>query len=130
MIDEHGSRLREVRVSEDHVAELRETLGKVIRLIGLATLALESLIGLRVLFRLIAANPASPIAAFVYGMSDLFVWPFNSLTLTPSAEGFVLDLPAIIAMLIYGLASWMLTQLIWILFNRRRTRRITTLKRN
>ena len=53
---------------------------------------LEALIGLRVLLKLIAANPNSPFAALVYNASSLFVWPFAGLTRTPAAEGMVLDI--------------------------------------
>jgi len=128
-VDEDGSHVRKVRVREDHVAQQRENVSRVTQLVGLATSAVEILIGLRVFLRLIGANPGSAFASLIYNLSELFVWPFNGLTGTPGAEGFVLDIPAIIAMIVYAAAGWFVIQLIWILFNRRRTSRISTYER-
>jgi hypothetical protein len=79
---------------------------------------LEALIGLRVFLKLIAANPNNPFASLVYQASALFVWPFSGLTITPAAEGMVLEIPSIIAMIVYGLLAWLVVRLIWIVFDR------------
>jgi hypothetical protein len=64
---------------------------------------LEALLGIRVFLKLIAANPESGFARFIYGLSDLFLLPFFGLTQTPSANGAVLEIPTIIAMVVYAL---------------------------
>jgi hypothetical protein len=129
-VDDDGSHVREVKVREDLAAQQRESVSRVTQLIGLVTSAVEVLIGLRVFLRLIAANPGNSFAQMIYGLSEVFVWPFNGLTGTPAAEGFVLDIPAIIAMFVYAVAAWLLIQLVWILFNRRTTSRISTYERD
>jgi len=98
--------------------EDRMFIVKLMQLIWLLFGILEALIGLRVVLKLIAANPASPFAALVYNMSYLFVWPFTGLTRTPAAEGMVLEIPSIIAMFVYALMAWAVVKLIWILFDR------------
>jgi hypothetical protein len=79
---------------------------------------LEALIALRFMLKLMAANPANPFAEMVYGLSYVFVWPFLGLTITPSAAGIVLEIPSIIAMIVYALLAWALVQLLWIIADR------------
>lgn len=129
-VDKDGEHVREVKIREDHVAQQQESGTKVILFITLAAWALQALIGLRVFLRLIAANPGNPFANFIYNLSELFVWPFNGLAMTPSSEGFVFDLPAIVAMVVYALASWLFIQFVEVLFHRRHTSRISTYKRD
>ena len=124
-VDDDGQRVRKIEVHEDLAAERRETVGKVARLIWIATSALEFLIGLRVFLKAIAANPNNAFAQFVYGVSELFVWPFNGLTGTPGFEGYVLDIPAILAMFVYAGGAWIVIQLVF-LFNRNRATRVST----
>jgi len=81
---------------------------------------LEALLGLRFFLKLIAANPASPIAAFLYGFTDLFLWPFAGLTATPSAGGMVLEISTMVAMVVYALFAWGLERIIWVIFYRPR----------
>ncbi len=91
---------------------------KLIELIWLFFGGVEGLIGLRILLKLVAANPGNPFAAFIYGLSDVFLWPFRGLTATPSAGGFVLELPAFVALLVYALLAWGVVRLVWILLYR------------
>ena len=126
IVDRDGDRLRKVVVKEDNVAQQNETVRKVAQLVYVISAVVETLIGLRVFLRMIAANPSNTFAGFIYNVSDLFVWPFGGLTETPGFEGFVLDIPAIVAMIVYAAAFWILIQLIYTLFQRERTRRITT----
>lgn len=81
---------------------------------------LEGLFALRVLLKLIAANPESPIAALIYSFTGLFLVPFRGLTPTPAAGGMVLEVSTLFAMLIYGLAGWALERLVWLIFYRPR----------
>ena len=81
---------------------------------------LEALIVLRILLKLIAANPNSPIAALIYAFTDLFLFPFAGLTATPSAGGMVLELSSFFAIVIYALIAWAIERTIWVLFYRPR----------
>jgi uncharacterized protein YggT (Ycf19 family) len=90
---------------------------------------LEGLIALRMLLKLIGANPTSWFAALVYQLSDLFLWPFQNLTINPSFGNFVFELTSLIALLVYALIGWGLVRLIWVLFYRRPTTHVTTYDR-
>jgi len=98
--------------------EQRAFIVRLTELVWLLFGILEALIGLRVFLKLIAANPNNPFAALVYNASTLFVWPFSGLTVTPAAEGMVLDIPSVIAMLVYALVAWVIVRLIWIVLDR------------
>ena len=99
-------------------SEQRNFVVRLTQMVWLLFGILEALIGLRVILKLIAANPNSPFAALVYNASSLFVWPFSGLTRTPAAEGMVLDIPSIIAMFVYALVAWVIVRLIWIVLDR------------
>jgi uncharacterized protein YggT (Ycf19 family) len=93
---------------------------KATQLVWLLFGILEALIVLRVLLKLIAANPNSPIAALIYAFTDLFLFPFAGLTATPSAGGMVLELSSLFAIVIYALIAWAIERTIWVVFYRPR----------
>jgi hypothetical protein len=81
---------------------------------------LEVLLALRFGLKLIGANPDSPFAVFIYGFTNLFLFPFAGLTGTPSAGGMVLEIPTMIAMVVYALIGWAIERIIWVIFYRPR----------
>ena len=91
---------------------------KLIELIWLFFGAVEGMIGLRILLKLVAADPNNAFATFIYSVSDVFLRPFRGLTATPSAGGYVLELPAFVALLVYALLAWGIVRLVWILLYR------------
>lgn len=100
------------------MTEERRTLLKISQFIWLGFGVIEGLIGLRLLLKLMAANPNNPFAILVYSLSDLFVWPFLGLTVTPAANGVVLEISSIIALFFYVLLSVLVERMIWIIFSR------------
>lgn len=93
-------------------------LSKVDRFIWLIAIILETLIGFRVFLKLIAANPESGFASFVYTITAPFLAPFAGLTSTPSASGAVLEISSIIAMVVYALLFWLAAYLIHLIWER------------
>ncbi len=79
---------------------------------------LEALIAIRIGFKLIGANPGNLVVRIVYGITLPFLWPFEGITITPSIGSLVLEIPSIIALLIYGLIAWIIERLIWVIFYR------------
>ena len=114
-------RISEVRTSQRDVGQEQRIFSfKATQWIWVALGIVEVLIGLRVLLKLIAANPASPFAAFIYNLSDIFLFPFVGLVGTPAAGGVVLELSSIIAMLVYALLAWGLERIVWVVLYRPR----------
>lgn len=110
-------------------ASRRTFITRITQLIWLLFGILEALIGLRVFLKLIAANPASPMAKVVYGFTEFFLWPFQGLTIEPSAQGMVLEIPAIIAIFVYIFIGWAIVRMIWLLFYHPASRMMRTVER-
>ena len=109
--DHHGE--RQERVVENVGAERQSILSKLILFIWAATGILEFLILLRMLLMLLAANSTNFFAQAVYGITDLFLWPFSGLFASPTAgNGMVLEISSFVALLVYAVAAWGLVQLI------------------
>jgi hypothetical protein len=126
VIHDHGDYEHHERVVEDIGQERRLLLQRIVQLIYLFFGVLEGLIGLRVLLKVIAANPANPFARFIYALTDLFLLPFAGLVGNPSAEGMVLEITALIGMFVYALLCWLIVRLVWLTFYRSSARSVET----
>ncbi len=107
---------RRQRVVRDAAAESRMRVAKATEVIWLLVGFLEGLLAIRLLLKLIAANPSNPFASAVYGVTDFFLAPFFGITGSPATDGVVLEIPTIIAMLVYLLFAWVIVKLIWVIF--------------
>ena len=129
VVQQSGDHVHEEHVVQDVNLEYREALYKVSQFIWLLFGGLEALIGIRVILLLIGANPANPFTAFVYQLSQLFLWPFQNIVANPGIQNFVLEITSIVAMIVYPLIGWAIVRLIWVLFYRRPTSQVTTYHR-
>lgn len=93
---------------------------KAMQLIWLGLGVLEALIGLRVIFKLIAVDPDNILAGLLYSLTNVFLFPFAGLTLTPTSGGNVLELSSLIAMVVYALLAWAAVKLVEVIFYRPR----------
>jgi len=123
-VSQHGSAEYVERVVEDAAAAQRSFAYQVTGVLWLMIGALESLLLLRVILKLMAANPGNSFAGFIYALSDLFVWPFVGLTVTPSMFGIVVEIHTIIAMVVYAMLGWLFVSLLSLLLYRRRERSV------
>ena len=121
-VQQHGSSEYVEHVVDDAAAAQRSFTYQITAILWLMFGALEGLLGLRLILKLLAANPSNPFAQLIYGLSDLFVWPFIGLTITPSAAGIVVEIHTIIAMVVYAILAWLVISLIQVLLFRRRER--------
>ncbi len=96
----------------------QSTLRRFTGLIELGTLIVNSLIGLRFLLKLMAANPSNAFAELVYFLATPFLAIFVGLTRTPSFEGIVIEFYDLIAIMVYFVLAWAIIRLLWILFAR------------
>src|SRR5512133_2532296 len=122
---------REVKMSNDRMTEVKSVQRepereqriftfKITQLIWLFLGILEALIALRIVLKLIGANPESPIVALIYGLTYLFLFPFQGMVATPSTGSMVLELSSFFAMVIYALIAWAVERIVWVLFYRPR----------
>jgi uncharacterized protein YggT (Ycf19 family) len=116
-----SNRISEVRTTQkEPEREQRINTVKATQIVWLLFGILETLILLRIALKALGANAASPIATFIYGFTDLFLWPFAGLTGTPAAGGMVLEISSMIAVVVYALIAYALVKTIWVIFYRPR----------
>jgi uncharacterized membrane protein len=106
------------QVTRDVAAEQRLQTMKINRIVWTVLGVLEILLGLRFFLKLIAANPSSGFSVFIYGITGLFVAPFNSLLGTPTWGDSSIEVTTLIAMAIYALLFWVIVRVIQIVSDR------------
>jgi len=129
VVQQHGDHVHEEHVVEDVNLEYKQSVYKVVQVVWLLFGGLEALIGIRVILMLIGANPGNWFTAFVYQLTQLFLWPFQNLIANPSFQNMTLEVTSIIAIIVYALLAWVITRLIWIIFYQRPSRQVTTYDR-
>jgi len=130
IVQQHGDHVHEEHVVENLNLEYREAVYKISQFIWLLFGGLEALIGIRVLLLLIAANPNNWFTAFVYQLSDLFLWPFRNIVANPAFQNHILEITSLIAMIVYPLIGWAIVRLVWVIFYRTPTSQVTTYDRH
>jgi len=84
---------------------------------------LEALLGIRLILKLLGANPKSTFVTFIYDVTGIFLAPFEGIFRSAISSGIetksVLEPGTIIAMLIYALIAWGIVKLIQIIKNRK-----------
>jgi hypothetical protein len=109
------------RFREKQLTQRQVVLRKATSFVWWFTGIVEGLIGLRVVLRMMAANPGNPFADFIYALSGAFLWPFQTLVNNPSSDsGVVLEFSSLIAMMVYLLFAWVFVELLWLLLGRER----------
>jgi uncharacterized protein YggT (Ycf19 family) len=80
---------------------------------------IEGLLAIRLVLKLLAANPHAGFTNFIYGVTDTFMAPFRNLfPLVGGSSGSVLETSVVIAIIVYALIAWVLARLIVIMFFR------------
>lgn len=98
--DEDGVRRRTVATKTS--APPSVVLQRVVYYIGGVIVAL---IALRFLFQLLGAAEGNPFVDFIYGLSAMFVWPFDGIFGEPTYGFSHFDSAALVAVVVYGLVT-------------------------
>jgi uncharacterized protein YggT (Ycf19 family) len=78
---------------------------------------IEGLLLIRLVLKLLGANPQAGFSTFIYGLTDVFMAPFRNLLPTVGgSSGAVLETSVVIALIVYALIAWVLARLIAIVF--------------
>jgi len=113
------------QVTRDVAAERRLGLFQVTRIVWTILGVLEILLALRFVLKLIAANPNSGFAVFMYGITEVFTAPFTGLVATWSSGETILEVTTFIAMAVYALFFWVVVRVIRIAADRPSARTVT-----
>lgn len=71
-----------------------------------------AILGLRFLFRLARANPATPIVSLLYSVTNVLLAPFRYIFPTPTIEGAVFEWSTLVAIVGYLLLGALFKKLI------------------
>jgi hypothetical protein len=82
---------------------------------------IEGLIAIRLILKLLGANPSAGFAQFIYGITATLVAPFVGLFSNPTYQNSILELGSIVALIVYALVAWLLVKLVWILVGENRS---------
>ena len=113
------------QVTHDVAAERRLRFDQIVRIIWTISGILAILLGLRFVLKLIAANPDSGFTVFVYGITGLFVAPFEAIVGTPTVGGSVLEVTTLIAIAVYALFFWVVVRVLQVAADRPSSRTVT-----
>ncbi|HEX7264543.1 MAG TPA: YggT family protein [Candidatus Dormibacteraeota bacterium] len=92
----------------------RRTMEGIYLLFGI----IDALLLIRLVLKLMGANPHAGFASFTYGVTDFFLAPFHALLPTVVSGQSVLELSVIFAILIYSLLALALVRLVAITMSR------------
>ena len=106
-------------------------ISRVNQILWIIVAVISVLIIFRFGLMLIAANPGSAFVDFIYGVTNIFVSPFNSILAAPAlGNGGVIDVASLFAIMVYLLVTWLIVTLISTVFTRaRRVRNVSTIER-
>ena len=74
----------------------------------------EGLILIRVAFRAALANPDSIFTSFIYLVTGLLVLPFHGVLAEPLIQGALIDIPSLVAFVVYVFLAWAITRMLWL----------------
>lgn len=84
---------------------------------------LEILLAFRIVFKLAGANPGSSFVNMIYGLTGIFVMPFEGIFRRAVAQGVettsVLEPSAMVAIVVYALLAWGIVKLVGVLSGNR-----------
>jgi hypothetical protein len=106
---------RSESVAYDPYAGKRMAAYRVTQMIYWIFGLIVGLIAIRFVLKALGANPNAGFAEFIYGITYPLVLPFVGLFGTPQAQGSVLEIHSIVAMIVYALLAWLLGKLAWII---------------
>lgn len=90
----------------------KKTIFRFYQVIWYVLVVIEVLIALRVILKIIGANPASGFVNLVYSITDLLVLPFQGIVRTTVSGNSIVEWSSVIAAIIYLLVAWGLVYLL------------------
>ncbi|TMB47568.1 MAG: YggT family protein [Chloroflexi bacterium] len=102
-------------------AEVVSTFNPGWRAVQLAYLVfgvIDGLLLIRLVLKLLGANPRAGFSNWIYSVTDIFLGPFKNLLPTVGNEQSLLELSTVVAILVYALIGWAVARLFAIIFYR------------
>ncbi len=81
-------------------------------------IVIDIILGLRFFLKLVGANPNSPFGVFLFGITDPFAAPFDSLFPNPKLGSGEVEFTTLLALIVYPVFCWILIRSIQLMFYR------------
>lgn len=81
-------------------------------LVYVLTVLIESLLVFRIVFKLFGASVTIQIVQFLYQVTDKLVQPFQSIFHNAYAGTYLIEWSTIVALFAYGIAGFLLTEMV------------------
>lgn len=99
------------------IPDRKSVATKMIELVYLLLIILESVLGLRFIFQLLGANPENPFILFLYQATLVFTYPFTTLFASPLQNGIAvstynLEFTTLVGMGVYALLAYIIVRII------------------
>ena len=91
---------------------------RAVQLVYLIFGVIDGLLLIRLVLKLLGANPNAGFSSWVYGFTDIFLAPFRGLLPNVISGQSIFEMSAVVAILVYALIGWVIARLIAILFYR------------
>ncbi len=79
---------------------------------------LDGLLLIRIILKLLGANPQAAFSSWLYAVTNIFLAPFKNMLPTIGDNHSQLEVSVVIAILVYALLGWALTRLVTVAFYR------------
>jgi hypothetical protein len=99
------------------IPDRKSVASKMVELVYVLMIILESILGLRFVFKLLGANPENILTSFLYQMTMVFTIPFEGLFRTPiqnniAVSRYELEFTTLVAMAVYALIAFIVVKII------------------
>lgn len=91
---------------------------RAVDLIYLVFGVIDGLLVIRLVLKLLGANPDAAFTRWTYGVTDVLLAPFRNLLPTIGNTQSQLEMSVVVAILVYALIGWVLARLLAIIFSR------------
>lgn len=103
-------------IRQEEARTFRYAIGKLNDFLQWFITVLEIILTIRFVLKLIGADPLNLFAGFLYALTDIILFPFNSIVHTPSIHANqAFEWSTLIAMVIYWLVFWAIRRFLRIL---------------
>ncbi len=89
---------------------------------------IEVFLAIRFVLTLLGANAEAGFSKFIYGVSDVFMAPFNAIFSTGRLSGATFEWSALVAMVVYALIAWGIVALIGVVSPRKHAQTVETVQ--
>lgn len=104
--------------SESEVVRSFNPSWRPVQLVYLVFGIIEGLLLIRLVLKLLGANPHAAFASWDYNVTNVFMGPFKNLLPTIGNEQSQLEISVVVAVLVYMLLAWAVARLVTIIFYR------------